>query len=410
MDELQDSLPDTNEIPNNNRFTLSGEFRMVAKTMQGLEDNVGKELLRLGAREIETHRRAVSFVGDMGTLYKTNYQLRTALRVLIPVAEFEATTEQEFYDAIRALPWEERLTAEQTLAVDCTLSSELFTHSFFMAQKTKDAVVDRFRDKFGIRPSVDTEKPTLRINIHINDTKVTVSLDSSGESLHKRGYREDTGRAPMNEVLAAGLISLTGWDRRSRLIDPMCGSGTILIEAALMANNIPAGWYRESFGFQRWPDFDAALWETITESAINKISNDTQELIGIELSFNTLRKARTNIKLARVDDVIKTQCMNFFDYEPPKGRGTLILNPPYGERMVEDDVKELYGGIGRTLKHKYAGYEAWMITSNPEGLKEVGLRPSKKIPIFNGPLECRFVKYELYDGSKKASKNQGPKT
>lgn len=378
---------------------------MVATTMQGLVPVLANELLKIGARDIEEHHRAVSFVGDLGTMYKANYLLRTALRVLVPVAKFEAFNEEEFYKGIRAIDWSQWLDPEGTLAVDCTLNTEVFTHSQFMAYKTKDAVVDQFRDKYGKRPSVDKEMPQLRINVHVFKNEVTVSLDSSGYSLHKRGYRNETGRAPINEVLAAGVIHLSGWDRRSRFIDPMCGSGTFLIEAALYANNIPPGWFREEFGFQKWKNFDAELWEKITEGAISRISSDVQEIIGVEISFNTLKKARENIKRAKVDDVVKTWCYNFFDWDPPQGRGTVIFNPPYGERMDEDeDIFELYKNIGDTLKKKYAGYNTWMITSNMEALKHVGLRPSRKITLFNGPLECRLMKYEMYEGTKKIHK------
>jgi putative N6-adenine-specific DNA methylase len=386
-----------------------GEFRMVAKTMPGLEAELAKELLKIGARNIEEHRRAVSFVGDKGTMYKANYLLRTALRILMPVEQFEATTEQELYDGIRRIDWEQWMGPDDTLAVDATANSEFFQHTFYLAQKTKDAIVDQFRDKHGRRPSVEKLSPTLRINIHVNENMVTVSLDSSGDSLHKRGYREDTGLAPLNEVLAAGMVLLSGWNQRSRLIDPMCGSGTLLIEAALIATNVPPGWFRDSFGFERWRDFDAELWEKIKEGAISRISNVDVEILGSDVSYNVLRKARENIKLAKVDDLVKTVCQDFFESTPPEnGGGMLILNPPYGERMNQDDVTSFYKQIGDTLKKKYAGYQAWMITSNPDGLRSVGLRPSRKIALWNGPLECRFVRYDLYEGTKKIHKLQQP--
>ncbi|MCU0432664.1 MAG: THUMP domain-containing protein [Bacteroidia bacterium] len=382
-----------------------GEFRMVAKTMPGLEAELARELVKIGARNVEEHRRAVSFVGDKGTMYKANYLLRTALRVLMPVEQFEASNEQELYDGIRRIDWEQWMGPDDTLAVDATANSEFFDHTFYLAQKTKDAIVDQFRDKHGRRPSVEKFSPTLRINIHVNEASVTVSLDSSGDSLHKRGYREDTGRAPLNEVLAAGMIALSGWNKRSRFIDPMCGSGTLLIEAALLATNVPAGWFRESFGFQRWRDYEPELWEKITEGAISRINNETVEILGSDVSYNVLRKARENIKLAKVDDIVKTACQDFFDSEPPsQGAGLVMLNPPYGERMAQDDVAALYKQIGDTLKKKYSGYQAWMITSNPDGLKAVGLRPSRKIALWNGPLECRFVRYDLYEGTKKIHK------
>jgi putative N6-adenine-specific DNA methylase len=381
-----------------------GEFRMVAKTMQGLEPVLAGELSKIGAKDVETHKRAVSFVGDKGTMYKANYMLRTALRILRPVNSFRATNEQEFYDGIYSMNWEEWMTADDTLAVDCTLNTEIFNHSYYIAQKTKDAIVDQFRKKFGRRPSVDTDFPTLRINIHVSREDVNVSLDSSGYSLHKRGYRDDTGRAPMNEVLAAGIVLLSEWHPRQRLIDPMCGSGTIPIEAALYANHIPPGYFREKFGFEKWNDFEPELWEKITDAALERISSEVQDIIGLEISRDTLTKARENIHLAKVEDVVKTFQADFFEWDPPEGKGVLIMNPPYGERMEQDDSLAFYKQIGDTFKKKYAGYEAWLISSNMEALKEIGLRPSRKITLFNGPLECRLLKYQMYEGTKKIHK------
>lgn len=389
-------------------MTITGDnLRFVAKTMQGLAPVVSRELLKIGAREIEEHHRAVSFVGDLGTLYKANYMLRTALRILFPIAELEVNNEKELYDAIRSIDWSQWMTADDTLAVDCTLNSDFFNHSQYVALKTKDAIVDQFRDATGRRPSVDLDEPTLRINVHISDTKMTVSLDSSGSSLHKRGYRVDTGKAPMNEVLAAGLIQLSGWERHQRLIDPMCGSGTILIEAAMAAANIPAGFFRPFFGFTKWKNFDEDLWTKITEGAISRISEEPVDLTGIEISPNVIRKAKANILEARVEDMIKLFNADFRSWTPPEGRGVLIMNPPYGERMDKDDLEELYGSIGTTLKKKYSGYDAWLVTSSMEGIKHIGLRPSRKITVFNGPLECKFLKFEMYSGTKKIHKLKG---
>ncbi|HEU4717692.1 MAG TPA: THUMP domain-containing protein [Bacteroidia bacterium] len=381
-----------------------GEFRMVAKTMQGLENILAKELLRIGAREIEEHKRAVSFIGDKGTMYKANYLLRTALRILKPVSSFHAKNEKDFYDGVYAIDWTQWMTPDDTLAVDCTLNTEIFNHSYFIAQKTKDAIVDQFRDKFGRRPSVDTEFPALRINVHVSREEVNISLDSSGYSLHKRGYREDTGRAPMNEVLAAGIVQLTEWNPRFRLIDPMCGSGTIAIEAALYANHIPPGYFREKFGFEKWNDFDKELWEKITDAALDRISSEQQDITAFDISQNVLRKARENILRAKVEDVVKTFTADFFEWTPPEGKGVLIMNPPYGERMDKDDSDVFYKQIGDTFKKKYSGYEAWLITSNMEAIKVIGLRPSRKITLFNGPLECKLLKFEMYAGTKKIHK------
>ncbi len=383
------------------------DFKMIAKTIFGLEDVLATELLRIGAKNIETHNRAVSFIGDLGFLYKANLCLRTALRVLVPFETFTVTDEQSFYNSIQSIDWEKFMDVNDTLAIDTVLNSELFTHSQYLSQKAKDAIVDPFRTKYNERPSVDLDKPTIRINIHVYNDTCTIALDSSGESLHKRGYRDKTNLAPINEVLAAGLVLLSGWDKRSNFIDPMCGSGTIVIEAALMANNIPAGYFREDFGFQRWKKFmpfNEELWDLIFDSAINKITNHSQTIIGGELSPNVAKKAKENIKLAKVDDVVTIRNCDMKDFEVPAGRGVVIINPPYGERMVKDNIEELYKMMGDTFKKKFAGYDCWILSSNLEAFKHVGLRPTRKITLYNGQLECKFLKYEIYEGTKKIHK------
>ncbi|MBA2583401.1 MAG: class I SAM-dependent RNA methyltransferase [Bacteroidetes bacterium] len=378
---------------------------MIAKTIYGLEDILASELLKLGAKGIETHNRAVLFTGDMGFMYKANLSLRTALRILKPIFSFEVQDEQSLYKEINNYEWESLISPENTIAVDCVLNTPLFSHSMYISQKTKDAIVDRFRDKFEKRPSVELNNPDLRINIHISGTTCSVALDSSGYSLHKRGYRETTGIAPINEVLAAGLIMLTGWERHLPLIDPMCGSGTILIEAALMANNIPPGYFRESFGFQKWKDYDEKLFEMILESSVNKIRNDDYvKILGCEKDAEVAKIAVENVKHAKVNDVVNITKGDYEEFEPPQSRGVVIMNPPYGERMEDQDISALYKKIGDTLKQKYQGYDAWIISSNPEAFKSVGLRPSRKITVFNGPLECRFMKFEMYAGTKKLHK------
>jgi putative N6-adenine-specific DNA methylase len=383
------------------------DFKMIAKTIFGLEEILSVELQRLGARNIEIHNRAVSFTGDLGFLYKANLCLRTALRVLVPFKTFKVTDENSLYTSIQSVNWEDFIDVTDTIAIDTVINSELFTHSQFLSQKTKDAIVDQFRAKHGERPSVDLDKPTLRINLHVFNDVATLALDSSGESLHKRGYRDKTNLAPINEVLAAGLVLLTGWDKRSNFIDPMCGSGTILIEAALIANNIPPGYYREEYGFERWKKFmafDQELWDTIFDAAINKITDHKQQIIGGELSPNVAKKAKENIKLAKVEDVVSIRTCDMKNFEVPAGRGIVVINPPYGERMVKDNIEELYKMMGDTFKQKFAGYDCWILSSNMEAFKHVGLRPTRKIALFNGQLECRFMKYEVYEGTKKIHK------
>ena len=384
--------------------TSTEDFRMVAKTMFGMEDILATELLRLGAKDIEKGNRAVSFTGDKGFMYKANLNLRTALRVLKPIGQFKVTDEKSLYNGMQTIAWSQYMSHKDTLAIDCSLGTDLFTHSQYVSQLAKDAIVDQFRNAYGERPSVDLEDPSLRINLHIAGDVCNVSLDSSGNSLHKRGYRDQTNLAPINEVLAAGLVLMTGWDKRSTFIDPMCGSGTILIEAALYGNNIPAGYFRENFGFEHWRDFDHELWQTIFDASINRITEHEQKMIGIELSSNVAKKAKENVKLAKVDDVVKIHAGDFQEFDPPPGRGVVLMNPPYGERMVKDDINALYKSIGDTLKKKYAGYDAWLITSNMEAVKQIGLRPSRKITVFNGSLECKFMKFEMYQGTKKIHK------
>lgn len=383
---------------------------MIAKTIFGLEETLATELLRLGGKNIEIHNRAVSFEGDLGFMYKANLCLRTALRVLVPFESFKVQNEKSLYDSIKAIDWGKYMDVTDTLAIDTVLNSELFTHSQYLSQKAKDAIVDQFREKYAERPSVDLDNPTLRIHLHIYNDTCTIALDSSGDSLHKRGYRDKTNLAPINEVLAAGLVLLSGWDKRSNFIDPMCGSGTILIEAALIANNIPPGYYREEFGFQRWKKcmpFNEELWNTIFDSAVNKITNLNQAIIGGELSPNVTKKAKENIKFAKVNDLVSIKNVDMKDFEVPAGRGVVIINPPYGERMVKDNIEELYKMMGDKFKKDFSGYDCWILSSNIEALKNVGLRPSRKITLFNGQLECKFMKYEMYSGTKKIHKLVG---
>lgn len=385
------------------------DFSMTAKTMFGLEEVLANELQRLGAKNVEIHNRAVSFSGDIGFMYKANICLRTALRILVPIKTLTIRDEKSLYDAIQSINWDEYLDVKDTLAIDTVLNSDLFKHSQFISQKAKDAIVDQFRAKYGERPSVDIERPTLRINLYIFNDTCTVSLDSSGESLHKRGYRDKTNLAPLNEVLAAGMILLSGWDKHSTFIDPMCGSGTILTEAALIANNIPPGFYRESYGFEGWSKFlpfDEALYNTIFDSAIDKITNFNQQILGGELSPNVAKKAKENVKLAKVDDIVSIKVSDIKNFEVPPGRGVVIINPPYGERMTKDNITELYKMIGDTFKKNFSGYDCWVLSSNMEAFKHVGLRPSRKITLYNGQLECKFMKFEMYQGTKRVHKFQ----
>jgi putative N6-adenine-specific DNA methylase len=383
------------------------DLPLIAKTIFGLEEVLMHELGKLGARNIEKHNRAVSFTGDKGLIYKCNLHLRTALRILVPILSFETNDENELYDKVKEIDWEQYMGVDDTLAIDTVLNTTLFTHSQYVSQKTKDAIADRFREKYYKRPSVDLDKPTIRIHLHIYNNICSIALDSSSESLHKRGYRDKTNLAPINEVLAAGLVLLSGWDKRSNFIDPMCGSGTILIEAALIAANIPPGYYKEDFGFMRWQRFlpyDEQLWTAIFDAALERIQQETPMIIGGELSHNVARKAKENIKRAKVEDIVTIREGDMLNFEAPPGYGTVVINPPYGERMDKDNINELYKSMGDTFKKNFTGYDCWIISSNAEALKNVGLRPSRKIAVYNGQLECRFMKYQMYKGTKKIHK------
>ena len=374
---------------------------MVAKTLFGLEEILAKELLQLGAQDIEKGIRSVSFSGDKGFMYKANLGLRTAIKILKPIKTFRIHNEEALYNEVKKIAWENYVKPTGSLAVDATVHSETFTHSKFIALKTKDAIVDRFREITGERPNVDLRFPDLKINVHIDRHLCTLSLDTSGESLHKRGYKQDTNIAPINEVLAAGLLLLSGWDGQSDFLDPMCGSGTILIEAAMIACNIPPNLMRKEFAFERWQDWDVDLFETIEESLLKKTRDFQYTIKGYDKAPSAIRKAKQNVKHAHLDEFINISHEDFFTTQKTAESPLHILfNPPYGERL-EIDMEAFYKAIGDTLKQGYPNTQAWFITSNLEALKHVGLRPSRKIKVFNAKLESRLVKYDIYAGSKK---------
>jgi len=385
---------------------MTDNFEMVAKTLFGFEELLEKELLQLGAQKIKTGVRNVSFIGDKGFMYKCNIGLRTAIKILKPIKKFRVKDEAELYSKIKDIQWENFLDVDGSLAVGSTLSGSIFTHSQYISLKTKDAIVDRFRDKFGSRPNIDLRHPDLKIDIHIDRSHCTVSLDSSGQSLHKRGYKVSTNIAPINEVLAAGLIMMSGWNGESDFMDPMCGSGTILIEAAMIACNIPPNLMRNEFGFESWKDWDVDLYEKIENSLLTKTRDFHYRLIGFDKSPSAVRKAIENIKNANLEEFINVKHEDFFKtHKSPDNKLLIIFNPPYGKRL-DLDFKSFYNQIGDTLKHNYAGSTSWFITSNLEALKHVGLKPSRKIKLFNSKLESRFVKYELYRGTKKTHKQK----
>ena len=375
---------------------------MVAKTLFGFEDLLERELRQLGAANLKKGVRSVSFEGDKGFMYKANLALRTAIKILKPIHSFKIKTEQDLYDQIYKMPWEQYMKNTGTLAVSSTLNSNVFTHSQYISLKTKDAIVDRFRDQTGERPNVDLRFPDLKINIHIDRNICNVSLDTSGESLHKRGYKTATNIAPINEVLAAGLIMLSGWDGQSDFMDPMCGSGTMLVEAAMIACNIPPNLMRKEFAFERWADWDVELFEKIEESLLKKTRDFHHRILGFDKSPSAVAKAIENTKSAHLDEFITIKHEDFFKTQKGGDKHLhMVFNPPYGERL-DIDMENFYKNIGDTLKQNYPGTTAWFITSNLEALKHVGLRPSRKIKLFNAKLESKLVKYDIYEGSKKA--------
>ena len=387
---------------NNNNQIL---FPMVAKTLFGFEEILAKELKLLGAQSVQTGVRNVRFVGDTGFMYKANLCLRTALRILKPIGKRPILTEQDVYKVMLDIPWEDYMTNDHTFAIRATVMMQRAQNSMYVAQKAKDGLVDRFRNRTGSRPSVDKDFPDVSIHLYVNDKFLEVSLDSSGASLHQRGFRTITNIAPINEVLAAGMLLLSGWNGESDFLDPMCGSGTLLIEAAMIACNIPPSLNRKEFAFQKWLDWDNDLYTKIEESALKKVREFPYRIKGYDKAPSAVRKAQQNVQNANLSEFITISQDDFFHTEKQQPEKTLhmVFNPPYGERLPID-VNIFYKRIGDTLKQSYASTNAWFITSNLDALKFVGLRPSRKIKLFNGKLESKLVKYELYIGTKKIHK------
>ena len=381
-------------------------FRMVAKTFQGLEDVLRDELTILGAENIELGNRMVSFEGDLAMLYKANLCLRTALRVLKPIVMFTASSADELYDKVRDLPWEDYMDANSTFSIDSTVNGEEFTHSKFVTYRVKDGIVDHFRDRDGDRPSIRLEGADLIFNVHISGNRITISLDSSGAPLYKRGYRSDQTEAPINEVLAAGIILKTGWQGDCDFLDPMCGSGTFLIEAALIAANINPGIYRESFAFEKWKDFDKEIFEEIyNDDSAERDFN--YKIFGGDIDPEAIAVARKNIRSAHVEDMIELSCQPFTEWMADTAEGILVTNPPYGERLRPANLDMLYKDLGSTLKNNFQGWHAWILGYHEEQLKEIGLKPSVKIPLHNGKLECSLREYVMFDGSYSDFRSEG---
>lgn len=380
------------------------DFKIVAKTLYGLEHVLANELLNLGAKKINIGVRNVSFYGDKGFLYKSNLALRTALKILKPIAVFDVKGEKDLYSSFLNYNWEDFISIDDTFSIESVLNSDFFNHSLYVSQKAKDGIVDRFRKLFKSRPSVDSINPDIKINIHIRKTRCTVSLDSSGKPLNQRGYRTQTNIAPINEVLAAGIILLSDWEINNDFLDPMCGSGTFLIEAAMFALKIPANINRKTFAFEKWKDWDPELFEIIKESQLKKVINPKIQISGSDKAPSAIEKAKQNIENANLSDFIKIQKKDFFQLDKlTKGPLHLLMNPPYGERL-EGNINALYQGIGDGFKQSFPNTHAWLISSNMEAIKCIGLRPSRKIKVFNGKLESRLLYFPIYEGTKKIHK------
>ena len=383
---------------------MKENFKMLAKTFYGFEDILEKELLHLGAQNLIKGNRFVTFEGDKGFMYKANLCLRTALKILKPIHSERIQNEESLYKVFYNFPWGNYMDVNSKFVIDSVVNGQIFTHSQYASQKAKDGIVDQFRDRFGKRPTVDLNRPDLRINLHINNDYSTISLDTSGASLHHRGYRVVTNIAPLNEVLAAGLIQLSGWQANTDFLDPMCGSGTFLIEAAMFALKIPANINRKNFAFDKWKDWDPELFEIIKESQLKKVINPKIQINGSDKAPSAIEKAKKNIENANLSEFIQIQKKDFFQLDKQtKGPLHLMINPPYGERL-EGDINALYQGIGDGFKQSFPNTHAWLISSNMESIKCIGLRPSRKIKVFNGKLESRLLYFPIYEGTKKIHK------
>ncbi|MFZ1290336.1 MAG: THUMP domain-containing protein [Melioribacteraceae bacterium] len=373
----------------------------IAKTPFGLEEILEKELKQIGAIDVIKLIRAVEFKGDLKILYKANLSLRTSFRILTPIYEFKAYNADQLYNKTKEFNWSKLISSNDTIAIDGVVSSEFFKHSKYAALKVKDAIVDQIRDVKGNRPNVELKNPTFRFNLHIENNNCSILLDSSGESLHKRGYRKSAGEAPLNEVLAAGMIQLSEWNLNSNFVDPMCGSGTLLIEAAMLAKNIAPNINRKHFGFMDWKDFDKNLFEKVKYELIQNQKKFDYKIIGNDINKNALENAIENAKNVNLIDSIQFEIGDFRNLDLKMDKGIIITNPPYDERIKIDDIKKFYKEFGDILKQKFTGFDVWILSANSEALKSVGLRTSKRLHLYNGALESRFYNYKLYEGSLK---------
>ena len=385
---------------------MEQEFELIAKTFMGLEPVLAQELTQLGANNVQIGRRMVSFTGDKEMMYRANFQLHTAIRILKPIRHFKAGSADDVYEEVKKIDWSKYIEKGKTFSVDSVVYSDEFRNSRFVTYKVKDAIVDQFRENTGDRPNISVSNPDIRLNIHIAEDKATLSLDSSGESLHRRGYRQESVEAPLNEVLAAGMILMTGWKGDTDFIDPMCGSGTLLVEAALIAHNMSPGIFRKEFAFERWTDFDQDLFDQI-------YNDDSQErefkhhIYGYDVDIKAVNTARMNVRAAGLTSDITVEEADFKDFKRPTEKCILVCNPPYGERISTPNLLGTYKMIGERLKHEFMGNDAWILSYREECFEQIGLKPSIKIPVYNGSLECEFRKYAIFDGKMKNFRSEG---
>ena len=366
---------------------------------------MAKELRELGLKDIKTGRRMVACEGELEDVYRINYCSRLALKVLVPILTFDIKTAKDVYTKSLKYDWHQWLANDQSFVVRFSVFSDLFNNSLYGAQLLKDAIVDNIREKTGNRPSVELKNADISFDLYINKDKCIVSIDSSGEPLFKRNYKTKSSKAPLNEILASGLIQLAGWDKKQTLINPMCGSGTLLFEALFYAENRPPQYYRKKWSFQKWPNFDRHLFYKVKDEANEKITNPTARIIGLDNDPITIKFLRRNLRELELDEKVSTQMVDFFKWDHRAENAILIMNPPYDERMKVHDVKKFYQSIGDHLKQNFKGNTAWIITNNKQAMKSIGLKTSAKIPVFNGPLECRYMKFELFDGRLKERDN-----
>lgn len=385
---------------------MEQEFELIAKTFMGLEPVLAKELTELGADNVQIGRRMVSFTGNKEMMYRANFQLHTAIRILKPIAHFKAKSADDVYEEVKKIDWTQYIGLEKTFAVDSVVFSEEFRHSKFVSYKVKDAIVDQFREKTGKRPNISVANPDIRLNMHIAEDQCTLSLDSSGESLHRRGYRQESVEAPLNEVLAAGMILMTGWRGETDFIDPMCGSGTLLIEAALIARNMAPGLFRKEYAFEKWADFDKDLFDNIYNDDSKEREFD-HKIYGYDVDIKAVNTARLNVKAAGLTSDITVTEADFKDFTQPAEKSIMVTNPPYGERISTPDLLGTYRMIGERLKHQFLNNDAWILSYREECFDQIGLKPSLKIPVYNGSLECEFRKYQIFDGKLKDFRGEG---